>query len=239
MELLKDKMYQGLFLEIQKEGVKEDGDFVIYLRVTNINDKRKKVGIKAKYYSVEYGYVEPNRTNPVDIEFGMFLLPNSFVNAQIIFYSTATDIKRSHDGDRLELEINKGKTASLLLIREGGCWYISDDMERSSTISNLKNKIEHFESIEEQFGLALQKFSVRIIDETSLQLFCEVLALNGKVVNDRFTIEAAIYDTDDNIVYHGSLSSSDFKGFEVYNFGTIHLDIPVEEIGRIRIYPIR
>jgi len=46
-----------------------------------------------------------------------------------------------------------------------------------------------------------------------------------------------IYDIDDNILYHTSLHSSDFKGFEVYNFGTLKLDIPVDEISKIRIYP--
>ena len=103
---------------------------------------------------------------------------------------------------------------------------------------NLKNKVEHFESIEEQFGLTLQKFSVKIVDETSFKLFCEVLALNGEAVNHSFGVEVAVYDSDDNIVYHTSLHSNDFKGFEVYNFGTINLDIPVDEVSKIRVYPV-
>ena len=78
----------------------------------------------------------------------------------------------------------------------------------------------------------------RVVDETSFKLFCEVLALNGEVVNQSFGVEVAVYDSDDNIVYHTSLHSSDFKGFEVYNFGTINLDIPVDEVSKIRIYPV-
>ena len=75
--------------------------------------------------------------------------------------------------------------------------------------------------------------------ENSLDLYFEVLALNGKVEKSNFTIEAAIYDLENDIVYHTSLSSSDFKGFEIYHFGKICLDITVDEISKIRIYPIR
>ena len=237
MELLSNKDFNGLFFDIQKESV-EGGDFVIYMRVTNLNDKKKKISIKTKYTSVEYGYVEPNRTDPVDIGYGMFLLPDSFVNARIIFYSTAHDIKRSHDGDRMELKINDGNLASLLLIRDKGAWYILDSKGRGNSDVNLKNRIEHFESIEEQCGIMLQNFSVRIVDENSINLFFEVMSLSGKAIKGYLKIEVAIYDLENNIVFHGSLSSSNFKGFEVYNFSTIKLDIPVDEIGKIRIYPV-
>ena len=76
-------------------------------------------------------------------------------------------------------------------------------------------------------------------DENSLDLFCEVLALDGKVEKSSFTIETAIYESDNDIVYHTRLHSSDFKGFEVYHFGTIRLDITVDEISKIRVYPIQ
>ena len=139
----------------------------------------------------------------------------------------------------LIIEVNEGKFATLRLIRERGQWWIVESKERSTYKRNLKNKIEHFEAIEEQFGITLQNFSVKVEDENSLDLFCEVLALDGKVEKNDFTIEAAIYDSDNDIVYHTSLHSSDFKGFEVYHFGTIRLDITVDEISKIRIYPIQ
>ena len=72
-------------------------------------------------------------------------------------------------------------------------------------------------------------------------MFCEVLALNGDISEEDFNIEMAIYDADNDIVCLKSISKygNDFKGFEVYNFGTLKLDIPVDEISKIRIYPIR
>lgn len=113
-----------------------------------------------------------------------------------------------------------------------------ESKERSTYKRDLKSKIEHFEAIEEQFGITLQNFSVKVEDENSLDLFCEVLALDGKVEKSDFTIEAAIYDSNNDIIYHSSISSNDFKGFEVYHW-TISLDITVDEISKIRIYPIR
>ena len=91
------------------------------------------------------------------------------------------DITAAYDGDRIELDINEGKFASLRLIRERGQWWIVESTERSTYNRELKSKIEHFESIEEQFGITLQNFSVKVEDENSLKLFCEVLALNGEV----------------------------------------------------------
>jgi hypothetical protein len=80
-----------------------------------------------------------------------------------------------------------------------------------------------------------------VVDENSLNLFCEVLALNGEVPQKGFNVEVAIYDSENSIIYQTSLSKYDgeFKGFEVFNFGTIRLDIPVDEISKIRIYPTR
>ena len=90
--------------------------------------------------------------------------------------------------------------------------------------------------------LAWRSCSIR-----SLWSLCEidkhldVLALNGEVPQKGFNVEVAIYDSENSIIYQTSLSKYDgeFKGFEVFNFGTIRLDIPVDEISIIRIYPTR
>lgn len=238
MELLKDIFFKGISFEIIKEEIKEicyEKKLALTMRVTNYNDKKKKLAHSLNYISVGQGM---KRGSVLTLNFGVygtFLQSNAFVDLDIQF----DGITKVEDGDRIELEVNDGKLATLLLLRQNGQWFIVEDRESGNVNLNLKNKIEHFEFIEEQFGLTLQKFSVKVEDECSIKLFCEVLALNGEVTNDSFTIEAAIYDIDDNIVYHTSLHSSDFKGFEVYNFGTLKLDIPVDEIGKIRIYPIR
>lgn len=229
MELLKDKLFDGVSFEIIKEEYEECGPgyFHLLLRVTNFNDKKKKIRAELNYISIKYGLKK--------VWAPQELIPD---NTFFDFDYSYKEITHAYDGDRIELEINEGKFASLRLIRERGQWWIVESKERSTYKRDLKSKIEHFEAIEEQFGITLQNFSVKVEDENSLDLFCEVLALDGKVEKSDFTIEAAIYDSNNDIIYHSSISSNDFKGFEVYHW-TISLDITVDEISKIRIYPIR
>lgn len=235
MNLLKNKLFNGVSFEILKEEYREgySNPFTLQLRISNFNDKKKKIGVKMKYISIEYGLKDGSLWDFGNNE--RFLEDNSFVDVDVSF----ADIRKAKDGDRIEMLVNEGKFATLRLIREKGQWSIVESIERNTYSRQLKSKIEHFEAIEEQFGITLQNFSVKVEDEKSLDLYCEVLALDGKVEKSDFTIEAAIYDSENEIVYHTSLSSSDFKGFEVYHFGKIYLDITVDEISKIRIYPIR
>lgn len=235
MNLLKNKLFNGVSFEILKEEYREgySNPFTLQLRISNFNDKKKKIGVNMKYISIEYGLKDGSLWDFGNNE--RFLEDNSFVDVDVSF----ADIRKAKDGDRIEMLVNEGKFATLRLIREKGQWSIVESIERNTYSRQLKSKIEHFEAIEEQFGITLQNFSVKVEDENSLDLYCEVLALDGKVEKSDFTIEAAIYDSENEIVYHTSLSSSDFKGFEVYHFGKIYLDITVDEISKIRIYPIR
>ena len=229
MELLKDKLFNGISFEIIKEEYREGFSypFRLLLRVTNFNDHKKKLEVSMNYISVKFGlkkyWVQE------------FIPDNSFVDLAFLY----TDITAAYEGDRIEMEINEGKFASLRLIRERGQWYIVESIERSTYNRELKNKIEHFEAIEEQLGITLQNFSVKVVDENSLDLFCEVLALNGELPKEDFTINVAIYDNNNDIVYTDSESkyADDFKGFEVLTFDYIKLDITVDEISKIRIYP--
>ena len=235
MNLLKNKLFNGVSFEILKEEYREgySNPFTLQLRISNFNDKKKKIGVKMKYISIEYGLKDGSLWDFGNNE--RFLEDNSFVDVDVSF----ADIRKAKDGDRIEMLVNEGKFATLRLIREKGQWSIVESIERNTYSRQLKSKIEHFEAIEEQFGITIQNFSVKVEDENSLDLYCEVLALDCKVEKSDFTIEAAIYDSENEIVYHTSLSSSDFKGFEVYHFGKIYLDITVDEISKIRIYPIR
>jgi hypothetical protein len=237
MKLLKDKLFNGVSFEIIKEQyrVGYSNPFSLILRITNFNDKKKKIGVKMKYISIDYGLKDGSLW-----DFGhneRFLQDNSFVDVDVSF----GDIKQARDGDRIEMIVNEGKFASLKLLRERGQWTISESIERSSFNRDLKNKIEQFEAIEEQLGITLQNFSVKVEDENSLKLFCEVLALNGEIPENDFTINIAIYDNNNDIVYTDSESkyADEFKGFEVLTFDYIKLDITVDEISKIRIYPTR
>lgn len=237
MNLLKDKLFNGVSFEILKEEYREgySNPFTLLLRITNFNDKKKKIGVEMKYISIDYGLKDGSLW-----DFGhheRFLDDNSFVDVDVSF----GDIRRAKDGDRIEMVVNEGKFASLKLVRERGQWAISESFERSSFNRDLKNKIEQFEAIEEQFGITLQNFSIKVEDENSMKLFFEVLALNGEIPKNDFTINVAIYDNNNDIVYTDSESkyAEDFKGFEVLTFDRIRLDITVDEISKIRIYPTR
>ena len=241
MQLLKDLDFKGIKFDIIAEGISNDcwHWFTITMRTENFNDVKKKVKLNARYISVVNGLIDVRTMSPSGMNYdgGRYLQPHSFVDVGIGFEV----IKEAHDGDRIELEANDGRIASLLLIRASGQWYILETKEQNTINRDIKKRIEHFESIDEKFGLVLQNFSVQVEDETSLKLFCEVLALNGEVPEEGFKIEVAFYDMDNNIVGHTSLSKYDdeFKGFEVFSFGTIRLPISVDEIGKIRIYPTR
>ena len=237
MELLKDKEFKGLFFEIISEGVDWGETFCVNLRITNLNDTKKKLAINARYISINYGLLDMRGMIPSLFQYGKFLHSDSFVDTEMCFDT----IKQSYDGDRIELDVNEGRIASLLLKKEKSQWWIVENKTKSFTNKELKNKIEHFEYLDEKFGLTLQKFSARVIDDNSIELFCEVISANAEVGEKGFNVEVAIYDTDDNIVKTDRVSKYgyDFQGFEVFHFGPIKLDIFVEEIGKIRFYPTR
>lgn len=231
MELLKDKSFNGISFEIIREEYHEgySSPFWLFLRVMNFTDHKKKIDIGMNYISIKHGLKKSWAQE--------FIPDNSFVDLTFRY----DDITAAYEGDRIEMEINNGKFASLRLIRERDNWMVVESIERSTYNRELKNRIEHFEAIDEQFGITLQNFSVKVEDDNSLNLFCEVLALNGEVPQEGFNVEVAIYDSDNSIIYQTSISKydGDFKGFEVFHFGTISLDIPVNEISKIRIYPTR
>lgn len=237
MNLLKNELFNGVSFEILNEEYREGNpdSFTLRLRITNFNDKKKKIGVEMKYISIDYGLKDGSLWNFGHNE--RYLQDNSFVDVDVSF----ADIRRVKDGDRIEMVVNEGKFASLRLLREGGQWTIVESIERSTYNRDLKRKIEHFEAIEEQFGITLQNFSIKVEDENSLKFFCEVLALNGEIPENDFTINIAIYDTNNDIVYTDRKSkyAEEFKGFEVLTFDYIKLDITIDEISKIRIYPTR
>ena len=261
MEIQKVLDFKGLRLELLQAGVdKEDFPrerFTAILRIKNVSESKKKIAIKedgTKYISrisgLEYAYqIIPYQFALSD---GTFINSDSFVDIKIRFDL----VKESHSGDRMEIELRD--LAIIPLVFSDKQWYwCTNEIEhigRDSSLrqemtreekkllkKQLKSKIEHFESIDEKFGLSLQNFSFEIVDWNTLQIFCEVLALNGETPDEDFNIEMAIYDTDNNIACLKSISKygNDFKGFEVFGFGPIKFDFPIDEISKIRIYPTR
>ena len=261
MEMQKELDFKGLRFEVLQADIdKEDFPrerFRAILRIKNVSESKKIIAIKedcTKYISKKTGLEYAYQIIPYQFALsdGSFINPDSFVDIKIRF----DIVKESHSGDRMELELRDLAIIPLVLIDNQWYWctneieYIGSEStlrkimtreEKKLLKKQLKSKIEHFESIDEKFGLSLQNFSFEIADWNTLQIFCEVLALNGEIPEDDFNIEMAIYDTDSDIACLKSIAKygNDFKGFEVFGFGPIKLDFPIDEISKIRIYPTR
>lgn len=248
----KELRLELLLAEVDKEDFPRER-FRAILRIKNTSENKKKVAIEqsgTKYISKEHGIEYSYSIKPYQfaLSSGTFIDRESFVDVIIQF----DVVKEAHNGDKMEIELKD--LAHLPLVQCDNQWYwCIDEIEYVRTESGLtreekkllkkqlKSKIEHFESIDEKFGLSLQNFSFEIIDWNTLQVFCEVLGVNGGHSEDGFNIELAIYDLENDIVCLKSISkyNDDFKGFEVFGFGPIKLDITIDEISKIRIYPTR
>ena len=57
MELLKDKVFNGISFEIIREEYREgyNTPFWLFLRITNRTDHKKKIGVRLNYISVKHG----------------------------------------------------------------------------------------------------------------------------------------------------------------------------------------
>ena len=253
----KELNLNGLRLELLQADIDTEDfpreRFRAIIRITNASETKKRIAIKedgTKYISKKFGLEYAYGINPYQFALskGTFISPDSFVDIKIRF----DVVKESYSGDRMEIELRD--IAMIPLVYLDSQWYWSTNEieyfeikqeitreEMKLLKKQLKSKIEHFESIDEKFGLSLQNFSFEITDWNTLQIFCEVISLNGETLKDDFNIELAIYDSDDDIVRLESIykNGEDFKGFEIFGFGPIKLDFPIDEIRRIRIYPTR
>ncbi len=110
MELLKDKMFNGISFEVIREEYKEEYSypFRLFLRISNYNDHKKKITVDIRYISTKHGLKTRGGL------FNDFIPDNSFVDLDIGF----EDITGAFDSDRIEFLVNDGKFASLRLIRE-------------------------------------------------------------------------------------------------------------------------
>lgn len=191
----------------------------------------------SRYISISQGVLQIDRITPSDLEYeslGQDIPEGSFLNIEMFF-----EFKNIQDGDRIELKLQN--IGEVTIIRNCNEWYIYDYCEKSQLEDKINSVIEHFEAIEEKFGITLQNFSVVIKGEKEIDLFCEVLSLSEKAPYYSFAIEVGIYDKMNKIICSGSIrkEKSDFMGFEVFSYAPIYLPKPITEIGRIVFYPTK
>lgn len=235
MELLKYYKKNGWTFDILQEGADDKGLFLVF-RITNGSSKKQRIKIDAKYLSVSTGMHKIDKISPDVGILGdeCFLPANFFVDQKIYFY----ELNEISNGDRIELEIFN--IVSFLLVRERESWYVADKNERI-TDAELIKRVEHFETIEEKFGISTQNFSVLVLNENTISLSCEVLGTDIEKAKKGFNLEVAVYDTENKVVGFSSIKKyeDDFEGFEVFAFRSLSFRIPVEDIGKIRVYPTR
>lgn len=236
MQKLNDLEISGIFLDIISANKDEYDDFYITVRITNLSDKSIHTTLSgSRYISNRKGILNLERTKPTELEYssmGCDILPNSFLDAGIRY-----EIDEISDGDRIELYLSN--IGYFLILRKKREWYVIEYYEKPKIEKHLNNIIEQFEAIEEKIGICIQNISIKIADNNSIELFCEVLSANGEPPTSSFAIEVAIYNKSNKIIDFKSIrkGKDDFIGFEVFSFGSFTLNL--DEIGKIRFYPTK
>lgn len=102
---------------------------------------------------------------------------------------------------------------------------------------SLFQKVEKLESFEDRLKVRLENISIRIMYEASLTIFLEVHPVKGTNIEESVDIQCVIYDTDGAILRNEShrIYDDNFFGLEVVTF--LILNINLDDIGKIRIYP--
>lgn len=233
MNKLVDYKLEDISLNIINEG-KE----YITLKIFNNSPNDIHISLKgSRYISTINGILDLYMTEPSDFIYndGTSILNESFIIIQLTFQK----LNRCVDGDRIELKIKN--IGDLSIVRENSEWYVNNFIPILSSKNQLDSLIEHFEVLEEKFGISLQNFSAIANNDKELNLFCEVIATSGEFALSSFAIEVGIYDKSNKIVHHANIKreKEDFMGFEIFHFGTLYLPISISNIGRIVFYPIK
>lgn len=209
----------------------------IILRIINNGKDIKTSVCGSRYISTKKGILLLERCYPFDMNYsdGIIILENSFLDTELDFQLENGNIS---NGDRLELKISN--IADLMLLRQNNSWFVLEEHSKEKTKIELDSKIEHYEAVEEKIGISLQNFSVNIINNNTIRLFCEVFS-DTKGPKCSFAVEVAIYDKNSKIVSFSNIKKikEDFLGFEVFSFSNMSLPISIYEIGKIIFYPTK
>lgn len=204
----------------------------ITLRIINKGKPIQTEIGESRYISTKRGILLLDSCNPFEMKYsGILISENSFLDTELDFQQGNIS-----NGDRLELKVSN--ITDLILVRQNNSWLVLEEHSKERIKIELDSKIEHYEAIEEKIGLSLQNFSVNVIDNNTISLFCEVFS-DSKGPKNSFAIEVAVYDKNCKIVSYSNIikNKEDFLGFEVFSFREMSLPIPIYEIGKIVFYP--
>lgn len=107
--------------------------------------------------------------------------------------------------------------------------------------SDLTSLVERMPAFEEKTGVALTGISVFLdrdddFEYMTISVRGELQAVEEYSVKDDFSIKIVLYDENDRVIGNSNINFGleDFFGFDVFSEW---VDIPVAEIGKIRIFP--
>lgn len=243
-EHLKDILVGNLSFDVIKDGgfcKKRYESFTVMLKVSNHGDTEAEFKLRVRYTSVLFGLMVDNymdSENMTSVMYSTFKISASSFGVLRIRFDEITEVC---DGDRMEFEIDE--RTKLLLFRKHGEWFVLDKRIQNpldfSEHPELDSRIEHFESIEDRMGIAIQNFSIKDCNDDTLYIDFEMLATNDDYYRNPFFIYAIIYDRNNNIIRMGRdfTGNDGFKGYGKFSVIFRNFIFAIPEIGLIRIYP--
>lgn len=244
IERLKDILIDNLSFEVTKDGGYSKmryESYTVMLKVSNYGGTEAEFKLRVRYTSVLFGLMVDDykdSENMTSVMYSTFKIAATSFGVLKIRFDEITEVR---DGDRMEFEIDE--RTRLLLVRKHGEWYVLDKRIQSpldfSPRPELECRIEHFESIEDRMGIAIQNFSIKDCNDDTLYVDFEMLATNDNHYKNPFFVYAIIYDRKNNIVrMERDFTGNDgFKGYGKFSVIFRNFDFPISEIGLIRIYP--
>lgn len=222
------------------------GNIGVKFKITNLSGEDQKVYLKDTRFNSTLKGIVGIGSPDIHLDFQYFTISAySFVTELIYF----RDVDKVVEGDVIELVINNCWEIKLRYTKLDAAykWLVMESVNNnpmelrhnSDVEKNLIDSIEHFEAMEEKLGVTLQNFSVCVIGKSHLDLFYEML-ITGEGVSARcFALQVVIYDKLGKIRYttEENVFSDSFLGFKVMSHPDICLDMPLTDIGKIRIVP--
>lgn len=103
---------------------------------------------------------------------------------------------------------------------------------------SILKKIERLEAFEERLDVRFENISVKIYENNSVSVYCEIHSNKGTAIEKSIKIECIAYDAESQIleVKNTYVSKDDFFGFEILEFYFGDGGI-ADKISKLRLYP--
>lgn len=224
MELLNDFNIEGInisILDCNTEYIKFRIQNNSETITTNING--------TKYISKRKGLLQIQETNPFDIQFDDFKIPNnSHVDILISFNQMSV-----MNGDRIDLRLKN--IGEFILLYESNDWYVQESLVIKGIENLLINKVQLMDSIFNKLNLSIQNISFVVSETNEINIFYELLSED---LDNDIHINLVFYNDKNQILSQDTtyIDSDEFMGFKVID-SFVSLPCCISNISRILVYP--